>query len=218
MKKIAIFGAGGFGREVAFLIEDINKKNCQWKIIGFLDNTKKNEIINDYKVLGGLEELNKIKENKAYSEPYAQGPAKKALNINPTEKLLIKLMLEEDELISRIRERLEPADFQDERTARIVSLMFDLIGQGKNIEPNKLINYLDDESISQIICESTLSPQIPEQNKENIINDCIQRLKNERLKIKKQRLHEQIKTAQTLGDEEKLHRLMQEFDCLIKER
>jgi len=62
MKKIAIFGAGGFGREVAFLIEDINKKNCQWKIIGFLDNTKKNEIINDYKVLGGLEELNKIKE------------------------------------------------------------------------------------------------------------------------------------------------------------
>jgi len=165
-----------------------------------------------------LQELNKIKENKAYSEPYAQGPAKKALNINPTEKLLIKLMLEEDELISRIRERLEPADFQDERTARIVSLMFDLIGQGKNIEPNKLINYLDDESISQIICESTLSPQIPEQNKENIINDCIQRLKNERLKIKKQRLHEQIKTAQTLGDEEKLHRLMQEFDCLIKER
>lgn len=41
MKKIAIFGAGGFGREVAFLIEDINKKNYQWEILGFFDDEKK---------------------------------------------------------------------------------------------------------------------------------------------------------------------------------
>ncbi|MDP3731708.1 MAG: hypothetical protein Q8R31_01580, partial [Candidatus Omnitrophota bacterium] len=98
------------------------------------------------------------------------------------------------------------------------SLMFDLIEQGKNIEPNKLINHLDDESISQIICESTLLPQISPLNKENVINDCVQRLKFERLRIKKHHLHEQIKTAQALGDEAKLHRLMQEFHCLIKER
>lgn len=163
-----------------------------------------------------LQEINKIKEDKTYSDTYNQSPAKKASNVNPTEKLLIKLMLEEEELISHIRERLEPADFQDERTSRIVSLMFNLIEQGKNIEPNRLINYLNDDSISQIICESTLLPEIPSENKENIINDCIQRLKNARLRTKKQHLHEQIKTAQTLGDEEKLHRLMQEFHCLIK--
>ena len=165
-----------------------------------------------------LQELNKIKETKTYSGLDTQAPAKKVLNINPTEKLLIKLMLEEEELINQIRERLEPADFQDERTARIVSLMFDLIEQGKNIEPNKLINYLDDESSSQIICESTLLPQIPSQNKENVVNDCIMRLKNDRVRTKKLHLHEQIKTAEGLGDEENLHRLMQEFHCLIKER
>ena len=62
VKKIALFGAGGFGREFAFLIEDINKKNYLWEIIGFFDDTKKDEIINDYKVLGGIEELNKLKE------------------------------------------------------------------------------------------------------------------------------------------------------------
>src|SRR3989338_5807860 len=165
-----------------------------------------------------LQELNKIKEVKAYPGQDAQGPIKKALNINPTEKLLIKLMLEEEELINQIRERLEPADFQDERIARIVSLMFDLIEQGKNIEPNKLINELDDESISQIICESTLLPQVPAQNKENVVNDCIMRLKNERVRTKKLHLHEQIKTAEGLGDDKNLHRLMQEFHCLIKER
>jgi len=165
-----------------------------------------------------LQEINKIKDNKIYSDTYAPGPAKKALNINPTEKLLIKLMLEEEELISHIRQRLEPADFQDERTCRIVSLMFSLIEQGKNIEPNKLINHLNDETISQVICESTLLPDVTSQNKESIVNDCIHRLKSERLRVKKQCLHEQIKTAQALRDEEKLHRLMQEFHCLIKER
>jgi len=165
-----------------------------------------------------LQELNKIKETKPYPDLDTGGSTKKALNINPTEKLLIKLMLEEEALINHISQRLTPADFQDERTARIVSLMFDLIEQGKNIEPNKLINYLNDEAASQVICESTLLPEIPVQNKENIINDCIRRLKNERLRIKKQHLHEQIKTAEGLGDEEGLNRLMQEFHCLIKER
>ena len=165
-----------------------------------------------------LQELNKIKEAKAYPDLGTQGSIKKPANINPTEKLLIKLMLEEEGLISHIRERLTPEDFRDERTSRIVSLLFDLIEQGKNIEPNKLINYLNDDSISQIICESTLLPQISSENKENVINDCIQRLKNERLRIKKEHLHEQIKTAQASGEEEKLNRLMQEFHCLIKER
>jgi len=165
-----------------------------------------------------LQELNKIKEAKTYSDLGAIGPTRKVLNINPTEKLLVKLMLEEEELIRQVRERLTPEDFQDERIARIVSLMFDLIEQGKNIEPNKLINYLDDEASAQVICESTLLPEVPSQNKEHIINDCIKRLKNERLRIRKQRLHEQIKTAEDLGDEEKLNRLMQEFHGLIKER
>jgi sugar O-acyltransferase (sialic acid O-acetyltransferase NeuD family) len=62
IKKIAIFGAGGFGREVAFLIEEINKKEYLWEIIGFFDDAKKSGIVNDYKVLGRIEELNKIKE------------------------------------------------------------------------------------------------------------------------------------------------------------
>jgi sugar O-acyltransferase (sialic acid O-acetyltransferase NeuD family) len=38
MKKIAIFGAGGFGREVKMLIEQINGVNQQWDFIGFFDD------------------------------------------------------------------------------------------------------------------------------------------------------------------------------------
>ena len=38
MKKIAIYGAGGFGREVLTLINDINKINPQYQVIGFFDD------------------------------------------------------------------------------------------------------------------------------------------------------------------------------------
>ena len=38
MKDIVIIGSGGFAKEVAFLIEEINKTKNQWNILGFIDN------------------------------------------------------------------------------------------------------------------------------------------------------------------------------------
>ena len=163
-----------------------------------------------------LQEARKIKEQKTYA-PEELKINKKALNINPTEKLLLKLMLEEKELIQHIKESLQPADFQDERTSRIVSIMFDLIEQGKSIEPRLLMNYLPEEDISQLISESMFLPEgLSSHNKERVVDDCIRRLKSEKLRLKRHNLHNQIETAQNLGEEEKLQRLMQEFHNLVK--
>jgi sugar O-acyltransferase (sialic acid O-acetyltransferase NeuD family) len=65
-KRIAIFGAGGLGREVAMLIEQINAFKNTWEIIGFYDDgVSVNTESYGYKVLGGVEELNKEK-NELY--------------------------------------------------------------------------------------------------------------------------------------------------------
>lgn len=63
MKDIAIFGAGGFGREIACLINRINlnqKDREKWNLIGFFDdasNLKGSH--NEYgEVLGGMDLLN----------------------------------------------------------------------------------------------------------------------------------------------------------------
>ncbi len=37
MKNIVIIGSGGFAKEVAFLIEDINKLQNKWNFLGFID-------------------------------------------------------------------------------------------------------------------------------------------------------------------------------------
>ena len=41
MNNIAIYGAGGFGREVACLIKRINEKSPTWNLIGFFDDDPK---------------------------------------------------------------------------------------------------------------------------------------------------------------------------------
>lgn len=61
MKDIAIYGAGGFGREVACLIRIINESqdSPQWNLIGFFDDGQTIGSSNEYgTILGGIKELN----------------------------------------------------------------------------------------------------------------------------------------------------------------
>lgn len=63
MKDIVVIGAGGFGREVIMLIEDINKLNKEWNVLGFVDDNPNilGDIINGIKVVGNIEWLTKQK-------------------------------------------------------------------------------------------------------------------------------------------------------------
>ena len=59
LKDIAIFGVGGFGREVLTLIRDINRKEPTYCFIGFFDDGHQTgEMINGFPVLGKTEDLN----------------------------------------------------------------------------------------------------------------------------------------------------------------
>jgi sugar O-acyltransferase (sialic acid O-acetyltransferase NeuD family) len=57
MKDIVVYGAGGFGMEVAFLIEDCNKEHRQWNLLGYVDDDREKwgKAIYGYTVLGGRE-------------------------------------------------------------------------------------------------------------------------------------------------------------------
>ncbi len=58
MQKIAIYGAGGFGRETELLIKQINQNTPTWNFIGFFDDNIKTET----NYLGGIETINAIEE------------------------------------------------------------------------------------------------------------------------------------------------------------
>ena len=60
MKDIAIYGAGGFGKEVACLIKRINEKDPTWNLIGFFDDNTalKGKMISHFgPCLGGKDAL-----------------------------------------------------------------------------------------------------------------------------------------------------------------
>lgn len=61
-KDIYIIGAGGFGREVAWLIERINQKKEEWNLKGFLDDNEclHGKIEGGYPILGGTELLKEL--------------------------------------------------------------------------------------------------------------------------------------------------------------
>lgn len=64
MQDIAIFGAGGFGREVYLLIKRINKSQKLWNFIGFFDDDpnpdwRSSKI--EFNYLGGIQALNDYK-------------------------------------------------------------------------------------------------------------------------------------------------------------
>ena len=62
VKSIVIIGAGDLGKELVWLIEDINKKEPTYLILGFLDDdeAKRNSEFYGYKVLGATEKLEEI--------------------------------------------------------------------------------------------------------------------------------------------------------------
>ena len=66
MKDIAIYGAGGFGKEVYLLIQRINQDNPQWNFIGYYDRMYEKGYDNGYgMVLGGIDDLNAVKRELA---------------------------------------------------------------------------------------------------------------------------------------------------------
>jgi len=59
MKDILIYGAGGYGREIACLINRINAVKPEWNLLGFLDDGEPVGTKNDYGVvLGDLAYIN----------------------------------------------------------------------------------------------------------------------------------------------------------------
>lgn len=92
MKDLIIIGAGGFGREVAWLVERINKVVPTWNLLGFIDDNDsiQGTEINGYKVLGKTGDIRKYSEAYYVCAVGASKIRKKIVDnmkaINPTVK------------------------------------------------------------------------------------------------------------------------------------
>lgn len=81
MTDIVIIGAGGIGREAAWIIEEINKVENKLRLIGFVDDNMSmwGQNLNGYEVLGGLNTLYPLKNKPQVIVAIANCKVKKAI-------------------------------------------------------------------------------------------------------------------------------------------
>lgn len=86
MKKIVVYGSGGFAREVVHLIEDINEQEETWEVLGYIDDNAANhgELINELSVLGGVDWI-KEQDSIAVAMGIGSPSSKKAIAENLSE-------------------------------------------------------------------------------------------------------------------------------------
>ena len=142
---------------------------------------------------------------------------KAPLNSNAPERLIVRLILEEQELIEQIKERLVPGDFQDKNMSQIITKMFDLFCSGKKFDTNSLINHFTDSHLSKIISEISASEWPAVSGTQRVIDECVRRIKESKRKLKQQELCARLKLAQGPGNELKLNDLLVEFQSLSRE-
>ncbi len=132
------------------------------------------------------------------------------------ESMLVKILLEENELIEHLREKILPQDFKDNRLSRIIARMFELSSEKESIEPQVLLNHFSETDISQAICELTTAEMPNITDKLKLLNDCVNKIKEKSRKSRQVDLCEQIRLAQHSKDENRIYQLLNEFQFLTK--
>ncbi len=132
------------------------------------------------------------------------------------ESMLVKILLEENELIEHLRQKILPKDFKDNRLSRIIARMFELSHDKENVEPQSLLNHFSETDVSRTICELAASEMPKITDKLKLLNDCVNKIKEKSRKSKQQELCEQIRLAQHSKDENRIYQLLNEFKFLTK--
>jgi len=165
-----------------------------------------------------IKELNKI---KLIQTAYTWSPTvekNRSYAYPKVERMLIKLILDDSEIIKDLKESLTTTDLQDERLQKILELVFSLNDTYSHLKPHQIINYLEDPNcknlISELVSDETL--YYDNDSRDNILQDCIKRIKINSNRLKCQNLHIRIKNAQSKEDIENVNRLKEEFNMLIK--
>lgn len=142
----------------------------------------------------------------------------KLTQIPITERMLVKLMLEEIHLVQELKDKIEPSDFMEEKLRKIVQFVFNFFTQGKECKPSLLMNYLDDDEAINIISELATMEIHNCPNKERLVDDCVKRLKRDKIAYRCHELHRQIEAAQAGGNHTQLEKLIFEYNRLLKQR
>ncbi len=137
-------------------------------------------------------------------------------SMRAAEEHLLKLMLDKTEFISLTRQSLDPEDFQDEKIRLVINRIFSDFESGKSIDVQGLISSFPEDGIRQML-SGLLTPEDSfNADKTKIHRDCLNRIKEEKIKFARLDLIAKIRVAEGTDDQQQLEILKAQFNQLIK--
>lgn len=132
--------------------------------------------------------------------------------ISNTEKLLVRGMLESEEAINLVKEKLTHDDLYHPTIKKIVKKVFSLKGEGKELKIEKIMNHIRDERCSKLLAK--IFSEFESMPKHlQIVEDCIKNIELEKLNSQLASLKKKIKSASS----EKKRNLLSSYSNLCKE-
>lgn len=130
---------------------------------------------------------------------------------------ILKLLLEEKSFVEATKKEIAPSDFRDERIRKVISRIYDLVEQGKEVNSASLINSFEDEAIRHMIARLTANEGMAAGDKEKMHRDYINRMKKDRVKRQMKELQGQIRDAEREADQSRIKMLLEQYSRLMKE-
>jgi DNA primase len=134
---------------------------------------------------------------------------------SPVEKMLLRLILEDISLISELKERLDITNFRNPAVKKAIEALFELASTGPLLTPSKLLNRLKDEPTAGLITQILADDQLTA-DKRRIFDECINRIKREKVKNRLRELQAQIQTAEDNQNKTEAFKLIVEYNSLLK--
>jgi len=129
---------------------------------------------------------------------------------------ILRLILEDDRFVPLTKSEVILTDFQDTQIRDVISKIFELFDQGKQITSLGLMSSFQDETTVQLITRLLSEEERILGDREKMHRDIINRIKDDRRKRLRQELLQQIHEAEKNGNEERLEDLKTRFNKLTK--
>lgn len=183
---------------------------------GYIERLSRVLSIPQAAVLAELKKVGQVSSEKKYSTMTEVEQTKVKKVVRAAEENILKLLLEDEKFIQPTKNSLELSDIQDEDIRTIISRIFELSENCEQVNVSQIINSFKDQAIQQLIAGYVAqSDEIPG-DREKMHREIMGRIKQDRLKIKRTALMQQIQKAEHSGDNNKLDQLKKEFNDLIK--
>ena len=127
------------------------------------------------------------------------------------ERTLLQLILEDEKVLKRVKKQVNPEDFSHPDYRDILKVVLEL-GSSDSL---KIMSRLQDEKLNRIIAQVLVKP-LPYIEKEKTVQDCIEKIKKQRIKRRRAEIQRQIEEKESKGDIKAVRLLLLEYQELIK--